>query len=548
VNIQEAHTKEITFHIPEGYDSIEKWLESIGRTCYKSEDKITEESAPRFIRMLRKRGHNAMIEHAFATARIIGDRGLCYDDQTEVLTYDGWKLFKDTSKNDLFFTLNMDTKETEYQKKTKTIVEDWDGELICGKSSMVDFAVTPNHRMVWFHYDARKKGWKINKAEEVYDRRVKFQRGLFKSFIGKLPSSDIIENIGMLDFARFMGLFITDGNIWKGKNTGGRISISQTKIYGRKYIREVLERLPWNYKENENGFRINNTKLYNFLRSYFPGRKTYTGGIPEWIRHATPEYIKAFLEGAIVGDGNIHKTNNHVVIYSGNYQMAGDFQELFMKVGLCSSVRKDDRRGQERMMANGNIIKNKVIGYIVSVTQRTNEHLFNRKHWSKKHYNGKVYCVSVPNGTLYVRRNGKAFWSGNSHELVRHRLASYAQESTRYCNYTKGKFGEEISVILQPGLNQDQQDAWETAILDSEKHYFNLVKMGVKPEMARSVLPIGLKAEIVITTNLREWMWIFEMRSSKYAHPIIRKVSIEILDKFNDRLPSIYEKIAEKYL
>jgi len=137
---------------------------------------------------------------------------------------------------------------------------------------------------------------------------------------------------------------------------------------------------------------------------------------------------------------------------------------------------------------------------------------------------------------------------GLTHELVRHRIASYAQESTRYCNYSKGKFGKEISVIIQPGLNDVQHDEWEKAMLDSEKHYFNLINFGVKPQIARSVLPIGLKAEIVITANLREWIWVFEMRCSEFAHPIIRKVSLEILDEFNKRLPSIYEKQAEKYL
>jgi thymidylate synthase ThyX len=496
-----AHVEEITFHVPEGY-TIEQWLEKVGRVCYKSEDRITEESAPKFIKMLRDNGHYAIIEHAVASARIVGDRGLCYDDQTEVLTYDGWKLFKDISDEDLFFTLNMKTKKAEYQAKTETIVEDWDGEMICGKSSVVDFVVTPNHRMVWFHYDSKKdRNWKINKAEEIYKKRVKFQRGLFHPFYGKLPTSNVIKDIANLDFARFMGIFITYGSC-----KDGRVIIAQN----RNYTKKILNRLLWNYKELKHGFVINNTQLYTFLREY--------KRIPNWIRHSTSEYIEAFLEGA---------ANKHI----DSRQMAGDFQELFMKIGFCASVKT---------MSDGK--------QIVSVTKRTNQHLFNKKHWSKKHYVGKVYCVTVPNGTLYVRRNGKALWSGNTHELVRHRIASYAQESTRYCNYTKGKFNNEITVIEQPGMNEEQTTEWEAAMLDAEKHYFRLVEMGLKPQIARSVLPIGLKSEIVITANLREWIWIFEMRCSKFAHPIIRDVALNILNAFNDRLPTIYEKQAEKFL
>jgi len=137
---------------------------------------------------------------------------------------------------------------------------------------------------------------------------------------------------------------------------------------------------------------------------------------------------------------------------------------------------------------------------------------------------------------------------GLTHELVRHRIASFAQESTRYCNYAKGKFNREITVIEQPGMDAEQQAEWEHALQDAEMHYFRLINAGVKPQIARSVLPIGLKAEIVITTNLREWMWIFELRCSEAAHPIIREVSLRILDEFNERLPCVYEKQAEKFI
>ena len=137
---------------------------------------------------------------------------------------------------------------------------------------------------------------------------------------------------------------------------------------------------------------------------------------------------------------------------------------------------------------------------------------------------------------------------GLTHELVRHRLAAYAQESTRYCNYSKGKFGGEITVIRQPGLTEDQEIIWETAMRASEAAYLNLLEAGVKPDMARSVLPTGLKAEIVITANLREWMHVFNMRCDTPAHPIIRGCALEILKKLNKRLPSVYEEHAERFL
>jgi len=138
---------------------------------------------------------------------------------------------------------------------------------------------------------------------------------------------------------------------------------------------------------------------------------------------------------------------------------------------------------------------------------------------------------------------------GLTHELVRHRLCSFAQESTRFCNYSKGKFGEEITVVEQPGIETEEcQKIWHETMWYIEEAYLRLIDRGVKPEIARSVLPIGLKSEINIGCNLREWRHIFQMRCSKKAHPIIRGVMLEALRIFVDRIPAVYEDLAEKFL
>lgn len=137
---------------------------------------------------------------------------------------------------------------------------------------------------------------------------------------------------------------------------------------------------------------------------------------------------------------------------------------------------------------------------------------------------------------------------GLTHELVRHRLCSFAQESTRFCNYGKGKFGSEITVIRQPGIPEEHQDLWGKMMFETEQNYLDLLKLGVKAEHARSVLPIGLKSEINIGANLREWRHIFSLRCSKKAHPIIRGVMLKALRIFTDRIPAVYEDLAEKFL
>lgn len=144
---------------------------------------------------------------------------------------------------------------------------------------------------------------------------------------------------------------------------------------------------------------------------------------------------------------------------------------------------------------------------------------------------------------------------GNSHEQVRHRLSSYLQESTRYCSYDKGKFGSEITVIEQPTIDLSNDtigivpavEIWLQAMKNAEESYMALLAEGISPQIARSVLPIALKAEIVITANLREWYHIFSLRCSSHAHPIIRGIMREILNTFHEEIPVLYDDLFELY-
>ena len=134
---------------------------------------------------------------------------------------------------------------------------------------------------------------------------------------------------------------------------------------------------------------------------------------------------------------------------------------------------------------------------------------------------------------------------GVSHELVRHRLFAWSQESTRYCNYTKQKFGEQITVI-KPMFwceGMPEYNTWEAAMMACEQAYFGLIKSGAKPQEARSVLPNSLKTEIVGTANMREWRHFFRMRTSKAAHPQMREITIPLLAEVKERVPVLFDDI-----
>ncbi|HKK99280.1 MAG TPA: FAD-dependent thymidylate synthase [Desulfotignum sp.] len=130
---------------------------------------------------------------------------------------------------------------------------------------------------------------------------------------------------------------------------------------------------------------------------------------------------------------------------------------------------------------------------------------------------------------------------GVTHELVRHRLFSFAQESTRYVRYD-GKM-EFIRPCWWEDSTPAQQETWETAMKDAETYYLELLKSGWRPEQAREVLPNSLKTEIVVKGNIREWRHMFALRCSKKAHPQIRALMIPLLSELNKRLPVVFEDL-----
>lgn len=146
---------------------------------------------------------------------------------------------------------------------------------------------------------------------------------------------------------------------------------------------------------------------------------------------------------------------------------------------------------------------------------------------------------------------------GVTHEAVRHRVASYTQESTRYCNYAGDRFGGEITYInIMGGIRRERKMSqlsplqiaeivgeWTEACQDAERHYNRMIELGATPEIARSVLNNSTKAQIVITMNMREWRHFFKLRNAPDAHPQMREVAGMLLKAFREIVPVMFEDI-----
>lgn len=134
---------------------------------------------------------------------------------------------------------------------------------------------------------------------------------------------------------------------------------------------------------------------------------------------------------------------------------------------------------------------------------------------------------------------------GVTHEIVRHRIASYSQESTRYCNYSQEKFGKELTFIKPCFWAEDDEafTLWKEQMQMIEDSYNRLIALGASPQEARSILPNSLKTEIVMTMNFREWRHFFKLRTAKAAHPQMREIANKMLQEFETKFPILFDDL-----
>lgn len=138
---------------------------------------------------------------------------------------------------------------------------------------------------------------------------------------------------------------------------------------------------------------------------------------------------------------------------------------------------------------------------------------------------------------------------GISHELVRHRLASFAQESTRYCNYSKDDFGSEITFIIPDYLEYKSEgwNIWKESMKQAEDAYFKMLDFGLSPQQVRAVLPNSLKTEVVMTANLREWRHFFKLRAlgtTGKPHPQMLEVAVPLLEDMKNLIPVVFDDLV----
>lgn len=339
------------------------------------------------------------------------DDGDCYDDKTEILTNDGWKRFRDLNKTETVMTLNPKTKQLEWQKPSRYIDKSWDGGMVRILSKTTDSLTTPHHK-----YFIEEK---INPSRFVMAKDL-------KKHSGKIPRTgvwvgiekDNILGIPIEQFLKFMGIWLAEGCVAGSKGghifkSGYRICITQSKENTKNEIRELLKNFPVKFYEHKNNFIANNKGLWEYLSKL---GNSHTKYIPKEIKNLPIKELTILVEWMMKGDGTSDATTKGKFrerYYTVSKKLADDFQEILLKIGKSSNVYI---KKQKEHLLKGNIVKADSIMYSISIIKSKYAYLGDSKesYLSTEYYKGNIYCVEVPNHIVYVRRNGKPLFSGNS--------------------------------------------------------------------------------------------------------------------------------------
>jgi len=339
---------------------------------------------------------------------------LCFDDKTEVFTENGWKLFKDLMHNELVATLNKETQKMEFQQPTDYIDDEYNGDMISFQGQKYDAVVTPEHRM-WCRRPWDNK-WQFVHAKDITQGRQWSINRVIPNWEGvNMPyvylnkpesktASNYVTKVPTHLWAEFVGWMISEGNI---SHANKRVEISQNKEKNaekHQHIIELIHQMGFTCYSSPKRISISSIQLYDIFKDM---GHSHEKRIDPSLKLANKGVLTALLDGLFGGDGTFK--NGKFQNYSTNSpQLADDVQEILMKCGISATIKRyDDRKS--------NFNQTRPIYQISCGHVMTEPELYNPPTTIK--YNGRIYCVSVPNQTLLVRRNGKVMWSGNSYRL-----------------------------------------------------------------------------------------------------------------------------------
>lgn len=349
----------------------------------------------------------------------------CYSEDTELLTENGWKLFKDLTNGEKVLTLNTETMSMEYHEPTeyhKYFVDDY---LYNFHTKGIDLMVTSDHSMVT-RTSSKNKIQKIT-AKEIYDNPEKYYyyETLKSGYeMCSQKEDDIIipevtdelgrsmnnghqnggeRRIKAEDWFSFLGWYISEGSCFKTPSNYTVVISQYENVHKDNYeeIKRLIERMGFKYYATKNDIKIHSKQLYCFLKSLFPDNGVLNKHIPREYLFYNKKCLIELYNSLMAGDGNADESRYSTT----SERLANDFSELLVKIGKCGTIFKEKRDGCWNTIYRISISKNVNPSFGDMYTKKLN--------CDKVRYEGYVYDITVPNHIIYVRRNGKSCWGSN---------------------------------------------------------------------------------------------------------------------------------------
>jgi len=376
----------------------------------------------------------------------------CYDKRTEALTNDGWKKFSEIRYSDKICTLNLETKEIEFQNPTKIHSYNYKGKMYKLKTKRVDLLVTPNHKLLYSACDFRKPPeFLLKEAEFLFGKSKRLKKdGIWK---GKnidhftLPAVKIKhgsryysgfrnkseKQLPIKSWLKFFGFWIAEGWTTEGKNGDYNICLANRDDALLSEMKEILEsfgyEVYWDKKVN-NIIRVRNYQLFHYLKQF---GKCSNKFIPPEIKSLSKELLEIFFEYYIEGDGHRYgRSKKGLSATTISIQLRDDLQEIALKLGMSAYYKLYNKKGTlfrspgydykkiYRQSADSWVIYfiRKNIHTVLPSTIKKYKYV---ESWVD--FKDSVYCVTVPNHVIYVRRNGIPLWCGNSDPAMNWRVS-----------------------------------------------------------------------------------------------------------------------------
>jgi len=427
----------------------------------------------------------------------------CYDKETELLTENGWKKFDQVGYEDKICTLNPKTNRIEFQNPKKIHTYPYKGKMYKLKTKRIDLLVTPNHQLFYSPCDFRKSPqFYLKEAELLFNKSKRFKKD--GVWIGKntnyfiLPAVKIKHGskyysgyrikkerkLPIKPWLKFFGFWIAEGWTTQGKNGQYAVCLANRDNSLLSEMKRILESFGFNVywdKRTNNILRVRDYQLFYYLKQFGKSSDKF---IPPEIKSLSKELLEVFFEYYIKGDGHRYgRTKKGLSATTISVRLRDDLQELALKLGMSAYYKLGYKKGTPIL----SLPKAKLRGYKQSKDSwiiffiRKNLHTVLPSTIKKHNYieswvnfKGPVFCVTVPNHIIYVRRNGIPVWCGNSDPAMNWRLSKL----------------DNIALISNSDSHSFQRIGREANIFDTELSYDGIIeaiKSGV-PNQRKSAL------------------------------------------------------------